>query len=203
LIVNGSGTGTRRPGEPTARDGIASAVAPGDVLDSQALGLRATVLESDRNLLRADVRASRGGNGGPLHRHLRQEERFLVHEGALRVREGIRGARIVEAGEQVAIRAGRPHTFTVVSERAHFTAEFRPAWEIAEVFRDVFALLDDPRIVGRRGVLYLKNVAVLIDRYPDDFFYTALLPTGLQRALALPLARRARESSSSSALRVP
>src|SRR5215211_1705488 len=66
-------------------------------------------------------------------------QRFLVHEGALRVREGIRGARVVEAGEEVAIRPGRPHTFAVVSERAHFTAEFRPAWEIAEVFRDVFA----------------------------------------------------------------
>jgi mannose-6-phosphate isomerase-like protein (cupin superfamily) len=200
--VNASRTGTRRPGKPTARDVIKPAVAPGDVLDSQALRLRATVLESDRNLFRAEVHASRGGNGGQLHRHLRQEERFLVHAGALRVREGIRGTRVVEAGEEVAIRAGRPHTFTVVSEHAHFTAEFLPAWEIAEVFRDVFALLDERRC-GRHGDLHLKNVAVLIDRYPDDFFYSALLPTAIQRALALPLARRARESNSSSALRVP
>jgi mannose-6-phosphate isomerase-like protein (cupin superfamily) len=200
--VNASGAGTRRPAQPTARHVIKPAVAPGDVLDSQALGLRATVLESDGDLFRADVRASGGGNGGPLHRHLRQEERFLVHEGALRVREGIRGARIVEAGEEVAIRPGRPHTFAVVSERAHFTAEFRPAWEIAEVFRDVFALLDERR-VGRRGVLRLKDVALLIDRYPDDFFYSALLPTALQRALALPLARRARASSPSSVLLMP
>lgn len=201
-IVNAPRTGTPRPGAPTARDVIKPAVAPGDLLESQAFGLRATVLDSDRNLLRADVRAGRGGNGGPLHRHLRQEERFLVHEGALRVREGIGGARIVEAGEEVAIRAGRPHTFAVVSERAHFTAEFRPAWEIAEVFRDVFALLDERRI-GRRGDLRLKDVAILIDRYPDDFFYSALLPMALQRALARPLARRARESSSPSALPGP
>jgi hypothetical protein len=78
----------------------------------------------------------------------------------------------------------------VVSERAHFTAEFRPAWEIAEVFRDVFALLDEPP-VGRRRGLRLKAVVLLIERYPDDFFYSALLPTALQRALALPLVRRA------------
>jgi len=195
-IVNAPGAGTRRSDKPTVRHVINPAVAPGDVLDSQALGLRATVLESDRDLFRADVRASRGGSGGPLHRHLRQEERFLVHEGALRVREGIRGARVVEAGEEVAIRPGRPHTFAVVSERAHFTAEFRPAWEIAEVFRDVFALLDERR-VGRRGDVRLKDVAVLINRYPDDFFYSALLPTALHRALALPLTRRARASSSS------
>ena len=183
-------SGTGRPGKPSAGGGIQPAVAPGDVLESKALGLRATVLASDRNLFRADVHAVRGGNGGPLHRHLRQEERFVVHEGALRVREGIRGARIVEAGGQVAIRAGRPHTFAVVSERAHFTAEFRPAWEIAEVFRDVFALLDEPP-VGRRRGLGLKDVVLLIERYPNDFFYSALLPTALQRALALPLVRRA------------
>lgn len=200
--MNASGTGTRRAGEPTARDVIKPAVAPGDVLDSQALGLRVTVLDSDRDLFRADVHAARGGNGGPLHRHLRQEERFLVHEGALRVREGLRGARIVEAGEWVATRAGRPHTFAVASERAHFTAEFRPAWEIAEVFRDVFALLDE-RGTGRLGGLRLKDAAVLMDRYRDDFFYSALLPTALQRALALPLARRARRRSSSSVPLVP
>jgi hypothetical protein len=102
----------------------------------------------------------------------------------------------------VAIRPGRPHTFAVVSERARFTAEFRPAWEIADVFRDVFALLDERR-VGQRGDVRLKDVAVLIDRYPVDFFYSALLPTAVQRALALPLGRRARESSSSSDLLVP
>jgi mannose-6-phosphate isomerase-like protein (cupin superfamily) len=158
-------------------------VAPGDVLESPALGLRAEVLESDRDLFRADVHARRGGNGGPLHRHRRQEERFLVHEGRLRVREGVRAARFVEAGEEVAIRAGRPHTFSVVSEHAHFTAEFRPAWEIAEVFRDVFALSAEGRL-DRRENPRPRDLAALIDRYPEDFFYSALLPIALQRALA-------------------
>jgi mannose-6-phosphate isomerase-like protein (cupin superfamily) len=164
-----------------------SPVARGDVLESAALGLRAEVLETDRNLFRTDVHATRGGNGGPLHRHLRQEERFLVHDGTLRVRDGLRGARLVGPGDEVAIRPGRPHTFSVVSERAHFTAEFRPAWEIAEVFRDVFALLGETRRAHRRN-LRPKDAAILIDRYPEDFFYLALLPAAFQRALARILA---------------
>jgi quercetin dioxygenase-like cupin family protein len=164
------------------------AVAPGDILESPALGLRAEVLESDRNLFRADVHAGRDGNGGPLHRHLRQEERFLVHKGSLRVREGFRGARLVEAGEEVAIRAGKPHTFSVVSERAHFTAEFRPAWRIAEVFREVFALSTEDRL-DRWGNPRPSDLAALIGRYPDDFFYTAFLPVALQRAVARALIR--------------
>ena len=38
----------------------------------------------------------------------------------------------------------------------------------------------------------MRDIALLIDKYPDDFFYSALVPTALQRALALPLARRQR-----------
>jgi mannose-6-phosphate isomerase-like protein (cupin superfamily) len=113
------------------------AIAPGDVLDSPAFDLHVVVLETSRDLLRADVRAGGRGNGGPLHRHLRQEERFLVRDGALRVRQGLRGARVVEAGGEVAVPPGTPHTFQVVGDEAHFIAEFRPAWRIAEVFRDL------------------------------------------------------------------
>jgi hypothetical protein len=161
-------------------------VASGDILESAALELHAEVLESDRNLLRADVHAGSGGHGGPLHRHLRQEERFLVNEGTLRVREGFRGRRLVGPGEEVAIRPGRPHTFEVVSERAHFIAEFRPAWEIAQVFRDVFEL-GEQGPPGRPGNPRPRDLAGLVDKYPEDFFYSAFLPIALQRAIARAL----------------
>jgi hypothetical protein len=62
------------------------AVAVGDVLESPVHDLRAVVLETNRDPLKAEVHAGGLGNGGPLHRHLRQEERFLVREGALRIR---------------------------------------------------------------------------------------------------------------------
>lgn len=160
--------------------------AVGDTIESPAHDLHALVLETSQGLLKAEVHAGGRGNGGPLHRHLRQEERFLVREGTLRVRQGLRGARIVEAGGEVAIPPGKPHTFKVVSDGAHFIAEFRPAWRIAEVFRDVFTLAGE----GRFGVPKPSDVAVLIDRYPEDFFYAPYVPIGLQRALAGLVARR-------------
>jgi hypothetical protein len=107
-----------------------------------------------------------------------------VHDGALRVRQGFRESHVMEAGDEVAIRPGRPHTFQVLSDEARFTAEFRPAWQIAEVFRDVFAL----DTAGRRYPR-LSDVAPLIERYPEDFFYMAFVPIALQRMIARLVAR--------------
>jgi quercetin dioxygenase-like cupin family protein len=157
----------------------------GDVVESPAFDLRAVVLETNRDLLRAEVHAGEKGNGGPLHRHLRQEERFLVREGVLRIREGLRQSRVVEAGGEVAIPPGRPHTFGVVGDGAHFIAEFRPAWQIAEVFRDVFAIP-----VDRRGRPKLTDLLALAEKYPEDFFYAPVIPPALQRAIGRFVARR-------------
>lgn len=147
------------------------------MLEGPAFDLRAVVLEASRDLFRADVRVGGRGNGGPLHRHLRQEERFLVHEGVLRVRDGFRESRLVEAGGEVAIPPGRPHTFSVVGDSAHFVAEFRPACQIAEVFRDVFALADAD---GRPKI---TDLLALAEVYPEDFFYAPLIPPALQRSI--------------------
>jgi hypothetical protein len=62
-----------------------------------------------------------------------------------------------------------------VSDEAHFIAEFRPAWQIAEVFRYPFALFAERRL-DRRGNPKLSDVAVLIERYLEDFFYAPLVP---------------------------
>jgi mannose-6-phosphate isomerase-like protein (cupin superfamily) len=167
-------------------------IAPGDVFGSPDHDLRATVLHADRYLFRADVHVGPRGNGGPLHRHLRQEERFLVHEGAVRVREGVRGSRVVGAGEEVAVAPGRPHTFRAIGQGAYFTAEFRPAWHIAEVFRDIFAASSEGRL-QRHGYPRLMEVTALIDAYPDDFFYAPFIPVTAQRALARLLRRRTRQ----------
>jgi quercetin dioxygenase-like cupin family protein len=161
-------------------------VHPGYVFDGPAFDLRGEVLETTQDLLRAEVFVGPRGNGGPLHRHLRQEERFHVLEGALRLRQGLRESRIVEAGEEVGVPAGRPHTFRVLSDGAHFIAEFRPAYDIAEVFRDVFALSSRGRGGGQPKP---RDAAALIQRYRDDFFYLAYVPIGLQRTLARLLVR--------------
>jgi hypothetical protein len=86
-----------------------------------------------------------------------------------------------------------------VSDEAHFIAEFRPAWQIAQVFRDLFALFAEGRL-DRRGNPKLSDVAVLIERYPEDFFYAPLVPTAIQRLIAALLTSRRRERPGSPAI---
>jgi hypothetical protein len=88
----------------------------------------------------------------------------------------------------VAVPPGRPHTFEVVGDAAHFIAEFRPAWQIAEVFQDIFGLFGEGRL-NRRGNPKLRDVAVLIERYPEDFFYAPFVPIAIQRSIAGLLTR--------------
>jgi mannose-6-phosphate isomerase-like protein (cupin superfamily) len=167
------------------------AISSGDEIVNPALELRAVVLDSSPEILRADVEAGSGGNGGPLHRHLRQEERFVVREGTIRVRQGLRGSRLLGPGETVAVPIGRPHTFTVEGGGARFITEFRPAHRIAEFFIELFALATEGRL-DRRGNPRLTDLAVLMERYPEDFFYLPVIPPGVQRALGRALARRAK-----------
>lgn len=168
-------------------------ISPGDELVNPALHLSAVVLDSSPQLLRAETEAGRGGSGGPLHRHLRQEERFLVQEGTIKIRTGLRGSRLVGPGETFAVPAGTPHTFEVVGDGARFVTEFRPAHRIAAFFRELFALATEGRL-DRRGNPRPTDLAVLMGRYPEDFFYLPVIPPGVQRALARPLARRAQRS---------
>jgi mannose-6-phosphate isomerase-like protein (cupin superfamily) len=174
-------------GSPDETPGIS----PGEEIVNPALHLRAVVLDASPQILRAEVEAGRGGNGGPLHRHLRQEERFLVREGTIKVRQGLRSSQLAGPGQTVTLPIGRPHTFEVEGGDAHFVTEFRPAYNIGEVFKALFALATEGRL-DRRGNPRLTDVAVLMQRYPEDFFYLPVIPPGVQRALGWPLARRAK-----------
>ena len=164
----------------------------GETIENRALRLRSRVLASTPELLRAETEAGGGGNGGPLHRHLRQEERFLVQEGQLRVRVGLLGSRVVGPGQQAVVPIGTPHTFRVEGEGARFITEFRPAWKIAEVFQELFALAAEGGL-SPRGNPKLSDLALIMARHPDDFFYAPVVPPAVQRALLRPLARRAEQ----------
>jgi len=54
------------------------------------------------------------------------------------------------AGETVAVPIGKPHTFEVEGGGARFVTEFRPAHQIGEFFRALFALPAEGRL-DRRG----------------------------------------------------
>src|ERR1700754_87736 len=160
----------------TIATATAADYAPGAVFHSQFM--TSTLLELSEAVFRSEVEARRGAGGGPLHRHLHQAERFIVHDGALRVRTGLRGSDLVTAGEEIFVPAGRPHTFRVEGERARFTAEFTPPLRVADYFLELFAL-EDPG---------LRDIARLAGRYPREHFYLPLVPARLQRAF-LAIAR--------------
>jgi quercetin dioxygenase-like cupin family protein len=144
---------------------------PGAVFEYDSM--RSTLLELSEEVFRTEVEATADASGGPLHRHLHQEERFLVHEGVLRVRTGLFGSRLVGPGEEIVIPPGRPHTFSVVTDSARFTAEFTPPLQVADYFLELFQ-------VGEPGIGDLANLAA---RYPREHFYLALVPPAVQRAL--------------------
>jgi mannose-6-phosphate isomerase-like protein (cupin superfamily) len=171
------------------------AFTPGDTLVNPALRLRSVLLETNNDVMRSRVEATAGASGGPLHVHPRQEERFVVEEGTLRVRTGLLGARRVAAGESIVVPARRPHTFRVEGGGARFVAEFRPPHRIGELFVELFALAADGRL-DKRGNPRPADLARLMERYPEDFFYAPLLPHAMQRRLMRVLGRRsAREPS--------
>jgi quercetin dioxygenase-like cupin family protein len=150
--------------------------APGDVFTYDTM--QSTLLELSDEMFRTEVEADHRASGGPLHRHLHSEERFIVHEGVLRVRSGLRGSRLVHPGEEIAIPAGRPHTFGVVTETARFTAEFTPPKRMAFYFLELFEL-DRPT---------LRDLARLARRYPEEHIYMPIVPPAIQRALLRPFA---------------
>jgi mannose-6-phosphate isomerase-like protein (cupin superfamily) len=131
---------------------------------------------------RAHVEGTERANGGPPHIHLLQEERFIVHTGALNVRRGRDRIR-VGAGEEIRIPAKVVHTWQAETA-CSYTVEFRPALRVWEFFRDLFALPTD-----RRGNPRIGDAARLMRAYPDEFLYLPLVPVPVQRALAVPLSK--------------
>ena len=140
-----------------------------------SLGFRGRFIPSDDpNVLIGETWVAPGGGAGPLHRHLRQSERFEVLEGAIEVRLG-RTRQVVSAGESFTIPTGAAHTFVNhTDEEAHFTAHFSPPLRLEALFTE-FVELDGRPSVAQAGRLMAD--------YRYEYFYLAQLPVGLQRAL--------------------
>jgi quercetin dioxygenase-like cupin family protein len=151
---------------------------------STGLGLRVRgdTAGSTAEVGRASVEAAAGGNGGPPHIHLRQEERFIVHTGVLLVRRGRERLR-VGSGEEIRIPPKVVHTFRAEVEST-FTVEFRPTLRVWEFFTELFALP-----TGKRGNPRIGDLARLARHYPDEFLYLPYVPVPVQRALAVPLSK--------------
>jgi mannose-6-phosphate isomerase-like protein (cupin superfamily) len=137
---------------------------------------------SSAELERQRIEAVEGANGGLMHIHRRQEERFIVEAGALLVRRGRERIRI-GPGEDVRIPPGTAHTWRAETE-SRFTAEFRPALRTWDFFREVLVLPTD-----RRGNPRIGDYARLMRKYPDESPSLPFVPAAAQRALVVPLSK--------------
>jgi quercetin dioxygenase-like cupin family protein len=146
-----------------------------------SLGFRGRFLPTeDPAILVGETWTSPGGGAGPLHRHLHQSERFDVLEGAITVRMG-RRRHVVAAGESITIPAGVRHTFVNHTDAdAHFIATFTNPGRLESFFTE---LLD------REGDPSLCELADLMGRYPEEFFYAPYAPVRVRRALAAVVRR--------------
>ncbi len=161
------------------------------LLVNPVLGLSAhvvtTAADSGGALLAAETEVQPGGNGGPIHQHRRQEERFLLHEGTLRYRVGRRRG-VLRAGETLVVPPGTAHAFR--NDGAHVArmrAEFRPALRLEEFFARLFDLAARGE-VDARGVPRPAAAARLMREFPDEFFYLPVIPVPVQRAIGAVLA---------------
>jgi hypothetical protein len=133
---------------------------------------------------RMHVDAATGANGGPLHTHPVQEERFIVQTGVLLVRRGRERTR-VEPGESVRVPPRMPHTWRAEAESS-LIVKLRPALRTWEFWRELFELPTD-----RRGNPRLGEFARLTLAYPDESPYFRPIPPPLQKALAVLLSKLA------------
>jgi mannose-6-phosphate isomerase-like protein (cupin superfamily) len=152
-----------------------------EILEGRSLRIRRDDSSSEE-VLRAHVEAAKGANGGPLHVHVRQEERFIVDAGMLLVRRG-RERIHVGAGQDVRIPAKVRHTFEAEVDST-YTVEFRPALRVEEFFGDLFSLPTD-----KRGNPRIGDAPRLMRAYPDEFLYFPFIPLSVERALAVPLSK--------------
>jgi quercetin dioxygenase-like cupin family protein len=145
-----------------------------------------TAADSNGEVMTVEVTVAPGA-GALKHIHPKQEERFEVLEGSFTIGVG-RKARAYGPGESVAAPAGVVHWVSNKSDQSvRVVSEFRPALDSESVWEKL-AALDGERKLGKNLVPKPLQIAVMMDELGDSFSYAPVIPVGLQKALARPLA---------------
>jgi quercetin dioxygenase-like cupin family protein len=166
----------------------------GDVIENPVTGERIeflrTAAETGGALLRVVLSVKPHGFLAAEHEHPRQEERFEVLSGTMRVR--LRGVeRVLGAGESVAVPPGTPHAwFNDGSGELRALVEFRPALK-TELFCETFFGLARNGKTGKNGLPNLLQLAVLARAFRDEGRLTRP-PWAVQRVVFALLAPPAR-----------
>jgi quercetin dioxygenase-like cupin family protein len=162
----------------------------GDVLEHpvtrERLVWRKVAANTAGELLEADLYVAPGGFVAAEHVHPKQEERFEVLAGVLRLRfDG--QEKILRTGEVAVIPSGRPHVWwNGGQENLHVLVELRPALRTEMFFETYFGLARDGK-TNRKGLPNPLRLAVLMDAYQDEL-RLAKPPVAIQKALFGPLA---------------
>jgi quercetin dioxygenase-like cupin family protein len=137
-------------------------------------------------LLQADLFALPKASPAAPHVHPRQEERFEVLAGSLRVSiGGIESS--LGVGEVAVVPPGTPHTWwNVGDDEAHVLADVRPALRTEMFFETLFGLAADGK-TDRRGLPAPLQLATLVTEFRDEV-HLARPPVIVQRLLFVPLA---------------
>jgi quercetin dioxygenase-like cupin family protein len=163
----------------------------GDVIEHPVLRHRATFIrtaaDTDGELLELEFTIDPDGPRLPPHIHRLQHERFEVLAGTLQFSVGRRHLEAA-TGNSVDVSPRTSHSF---HNDSHAPATFRVVYEPALRLEDFFVALYALGVAGkvnRRGVTSPIWLAMLMWKFPEEFFYLPVIPWWLQRALAAPLA---------------
>ncbi len=163
----------------------------GETIDNPITGERLTFVstagDTSGELLAIDVQMRAGGRIAAAHVHSRQEERFRVQSGTIRMRVGGRD-RSARAGEEVVVPSGVPHSWWNAGDvESTVRVEFRPALDTETFFETFFGLARDGR-TNSKGMPKLLQSLVLVADLGDSCPTLPHPPQRVQRAVARALA---------------
>jgi quercetin dioxygenase-like cupin family protein len=162
----------------------------GTILDNPVSGerfeFRRTAADTDGELLEFDLTLAAGGHVPGAHVHPEQEERFVVHRGAVRFRLGAK--RIVAGpGDVVVVPAGKVHAFkNVGGEAAKVRVQVRPALDMEQLFETTVALAAEGA-TNRKGMPKPLHLALFVRRFRREV-RAPFPPAPVVAALLAPLA---------------
>jgi quercetin dioxygenase-like cupin family protein len=149
--------------------------------------------ETNGELFEAEFVVGPGDWTGPDHIHLRQEERFEIRSGALRLRAG--GTEdVLAAGSTRVLPPRTVHNFRNEGPaETRFLLQLRPALRMEAYLRDLWRAANEGS-KRRWGAPSILELAVIQREYPDEFFYLSRPPVRVQKAVlgALAVLGRAR-----------
>lgn len=166
----------------------------GDVIENPVTGERIvfhqTSRETNGEAVVFETFVQPNGFVAAAHVHPKQEERFEIVSGTLRL--NVDGEEIVAGpGERITIRAGRPHRFSNAGDdEVRFRCEVRPALQFEQLLETMFALAADGK-TNKKGMPNLLRLAV-IARAHFDVVRLPFPPAPVQRlglVLGAPVGR--------------